>query len=235
MLIDDRLIFTWLSVQFITWYDVQNLGLHNVYDQDHQGMVSDVITHFWCVTDVMNHTQGGFGVVWRQWRTRSASWLQRPFPSDSNHVATSDNMEELSRQLLKQISSVKKAFEYSQHFTFLWWNFEFIQLGFVLLRISLHPCYYSLKPHFHCYHGNWAQWGQSGFTKKTVTPSHFNVWMICQDNDIPPGPKRALKFAIQDFQVTMAAFSKFYEFWFIVSQRPIFLPNFTFLALTVAL
>ena len=66
----------------------------------------------------MNHPQGGVGVLWRQWRTRSGSWRQQPFPSDSNHVATSDNMEDLSRQLLKQISSVEKAFEYNKHYTF---------------------------------------------------------------------------------------------------------------------
>ena len=51
---------------------------------------SDVITHLWGVTDVMDHPQCGFDVIphqnhteggpWRQWRPRSGLWRQRSFP-----------------------------------------------------------------------------------------------------------------------------------------------------------
>ncbi len=49
---------------------------------------------------------------------------------------------------------------------------------------------------------------------------------------IPSGPNGAEKSAILDFQVTMATFPKFDEFWYIAMPRAIFPENFRFLALT---
>ncbi len=86
----------------------------------------------------------------------------------------------------------------------------------------------------HCYRGNWIKSGLYGSTGKNATQVNYNFIAVWWKYPTSSWSNRASKSAFPDFQVTMAIFSNFYEFWFIVTQRPIFLPNFKFLALTVS-
>ncbi len=78
------------------------------------------------------------------------------------------------------------------------------------------------------------KWGHSWSVQKFVATFHLNFWGICCENISLSWPNSGPKCAIPDFQVSMATFSNFYEFWFITWQRPIFVPNMKFLALMVA-
>ncbi len=126
----------------------------------------------------MNPSQGGLGVVWRQWRPRSGSWRQQPFPSDSNHVATSDNMDDLSRRTRYANTCTQKLVLYSNR---LIWNQNNLKqshsnsLSFYVWCDWIVAC---LKPAFHCFHGNSNQARHGGSLKKIATIFHWYFRMI---------------------------------------------------------
>ena len=76
---------------------------------------------------------------------------------------------------------------------------------------------YSMNTGFCCYYGNHYANGESTITQNIVDPYHPDFEGIWYHNLIHLWPNRASKSAIPVFQVSMATFLDFYEFWFFVS------------------